>query len=609
MHVQPSRTTDLCWSSGSFPLPEKGWRWTCLRRSPSLESAHEGKMPRRTSIASAGLLMFASSNAWTNITLHGDVGWKMALLTKIETALALGIGFELLDWFVKKCPKRGETRKLLGVKVGSDLHFDESEVVAFRSYLRAPWPLPPKGQRPTIPDKIKQDIKLEAHLACAICGHMDNGEVAHIEAVASTFNNSPDNLIFLCPNHHTKFDLGFKPASNVSVEEIQAAKSVKRSSRARMMRAEADTIKGFAGLLDLIRNLSEKIASIEGTPTAKVYEAEVKSLLKQSSSHLADAVAKAAKGGNVASVLEVQFKKHAPALAKLLEKGASATTPPRMKALVDDVIEESVDVLAALDEQECPHCGGRGTTGLVGDYCKFCRGSQLVSSERASAYEPTDLDEVPCPRCGGRGTTGFVGDYCGFCRGSQGVSKEKAESYDEDDVDELPCPRCNGRGTTGLVGNYCAYCRGSAYVSRSKHAAYEADDIDEVACPHCGGRGTVGLVGDECPFCRASQSVSSTKAKAYDESKLDEFDCPHCNGRGVTGLNGTYCAYCNGSQRISERKLNKYDQSEIDEVECPHCRGQGFIGMSGEFCKLCRGNQTVSEEKSTSYLSRKNTRR
>ena len=42
---------------------------------------------------------------------------------------------------------------------------------------------------------------------------MDSGEVAHIDAVADTLNNSPDNLIYLCPNHHTKYDLGYKPSS------------------------------------------------------------------------------------------------------------------------------------------------------------------------------------------------------------------------------------------------------------------------------------------------------------------------------------------------------------------------------------------------------------
>ena len=67
--------------------------------------------------------------------------------------------------------------------------------------------------------------------------------MAHIEAVAETLNNSSDNLIFLCPNHHTKYDLGFKPSSNITLEVVRAAKFVKRSTRQRVLRHEANAIK------------------------------------------------------------------------------------------------------------------------------------------------------------------------------------------------------------------------------------------------------------------------------------------------------------------------------------------------------------------------------
>lgn len=528
----------------------------------------------------------------------------MAFLNKIEAAIALGISVELLEWFVKKCPKPGESRKLASVKVGGDALFDEGELESFRAYLRAPWPLPKKGSRPTVPEKIKSDVKQEAHLACAICGHMDNGEVAHIDAVSHTLNNSPENLIFLCPNHHTKFDLGFKPASNVSLEEIKAAKTVKRSSRVRIMRVEADAVKGLAGLLDLIRTLSEKMTNTEGTPVAKVYEAEVQKLLKHSSS-LTAIVSQAPKGGGIKSELQSQMQKHAPLLGKLLAQGATANSTQEMQEAIEHVVEESADVLAALDDVECPHCGGRGTTGLVGDFCKFCRGSQLVSSAKAAAYEPRDLDEVPCPRCHGRGTTGLVGNYCAFCKGAQFVSEEKAGSYDERDLGEKPCPRCNGRGTTGLVGDYCAYCGGSMVVSDDKFAEYDPDDIDEVECPHCVGRGTVGLSGDECPFCRGSQLVSTVKAQTYDPRKIDAVKCPRCDGQGTTGLNGTFCTFCHGSQRLSKRRAQAYDPATIDETECPHCHGAGTTGRNGDFCKLCKGEQTVQEAKATEYLDAK----
>ena len=104
--------------------------------------------------------------------------------------------------------------------------YDEAELLNYQKYLNEPWPRA-KEKRPSIPDAIMKDIREESHRCCAVCGDANHGEVAHIIAVAETLNNSPDNLIFLCPNHHTEYDLGFKPSSNVTLETIQAAKLIK----------------------------------------------------------------------------------------------------------------------------------------------------------------------------------------------------------------------------------------------------------------------------------------------------------------------------------------------------------------------------------------------
>jgi len=283
---------------------------------------------------------------------------------------------------------------------------------------------------------IKKDIKQEAHLACAICGHMDNGEVAHIEAVKKTYNNSPDNLIFLCPNHHTKFDLGFKPASNVTDEEVRAAKLIKRQSRARMMRVEADVTKAYLVVLAMITRLKKQIDKAAGSAVSKIYLTEVKSLLEHST-RLGEKVASASKSGTADSALQKHLREHAPTITKLSAEGLAAKTSGELAAKISSVVDESLDVLEALDEVDCPHCGGRGTTGLIGDWCKYCRGSQQVASARAEAYNPDDLDEQECPHCRGRGTTGLVGDYCAYCRGSQLVSSERAAAYSADDVDAV----------------------------------------------------------------------------------------------------------------------------------------------------------------------------
>src|SRR6185437_4587201 len=126
----------------------------------------------------------------------------MPLLSEIEAAMRMGISIELLRYFTKHCPKTGESRVLAASTHGEQTLYDQKEVDEYRRYLNKPWPHQ-KGKRPAIPEAIKEDIKLESNLWCAVCGNANNGEVAHIEAVADTLNNSPDNLIYLCPNHHT----------------------------------------------------------------------------------------------------------------------------------------------------------------------------------------------------------------------------------------------------------------------------------------------------------------------------------------------------------------------------------------------------------------------
>lgn len=151
----------------------------------------------------------------------------MAYLTKIEAAIRLGTGMELLDHCCVQCPKPYQDRILKVVAMPDGDVIDEQELKNFHAYLHSPWPTTEKSNRPHLPEIVKQDIREECHQACAICGLMNSGEIAHIESVASSKNNGPDNLIFLCPNHHTQYDFGFLPSNNVSKTEVSAAKEMK----------------------------------------------------------------------------------------------------------------------------------------------------------------------------------------------------------------------------------------------------------------------------------------------------------------------------------------------------------------------------------------------
>jgi hypothetical protein len=112
----------------------------------------------------------------------------MSFLTKIEAAIKLGVGIELIDYYTNNAPKIGEDVKLESIEMQTETSYDETKLKEFSEYLKTPWPIPPSGRRPSIPAAIKDDIKQESHFACAICGHMDNGEVAHINAVSNSLN-------------------------------------------------------------------------------------------------------------------------------------------------------------------------------------------------------------------------------------------------------------------------------------------------------------------------------------------------------------------------------------------------------------------------------------
>ena len=483
----------------------------------------------------------------------------MPLLTPIEAALMLGLKVETITYLTKNCPKANEKRKLKCIDAGVGPMFDQDELSSYDEYLNEPWPKPKKGNRPSIPKAFQDDVKEESHHACAVCGSMDNGEIAHIDAVASTLNNAPRNLIYLCPNHHTKYDLGFKPNSNVTADEINAAKLLKRNSRCRVLKYEAFATRSLQSLIGLLKSAEENIVSAKSENYKSIYLAEIEGLMK-AVPELVKASQAEAKKDSLTTKPEKALAKIAPKLAAIATAVAKKPNEKATRSKAQSVISEVNDLLIEIDELDCPHCGGRGQTGLVGDFCRYCKGSCVVTEVKFKAYDADAIDEVDCPRCHGRGMTGLVSDICAYCHGSCVVSNAKAASYEPDEIDEVDCPRCHGRGTTGLVGDYCGFCKGSCTVSSARRAAYDPDEIDEVECPHCGGKGTTGLVGDYCAYCKGSCLVSNARYEAYEPDDLDEVECPHCHGRGTTGFANDYCALCKGSSVVSSEKAEAYER-------------------------------------------------
>jgi hypothetical protein len=524
----------------------------------------------------------------------------MALIAEIEAAMHMGISVELLGYFTETCPKYGEDRLLPRKVIDNVPHFDSNELLSYQKYLSQPWPKKPGSQRPHIPEAIKNDVRAECHLACAICGDLNKGEIAHIEAVATTANNSPDNLVLLCPNHHTEYDLGFKPSSNVNLDALKAAKLLKRQARIRTQRYEANAYKTAASVMTTVKKLETKLKTLESQQLIEVYETELAALMRGLPGMLDASQAEAKKDKSLEDVGTL-VGKVAPTISRATKGLSSSATPMQIRnaaATVSAAVEES---LIELDEGDCPHCGGSGTTGLVGDFCAYCKGDMVISEEQAKDYDPQEIDETDCPHCGGRGLTGITSFICDYCGGSCRVSRMTASMYDPDEMDEVDCPHCGGRGMTGLAGDVCAYCNGAQRITTAAAEEYDRAEIDEVDCPHCHGRGVTGLVGDYCSFCKGSQTVSREKLEDYDREEMDEVDCPHCGGRGTTGLLQQYCSYCSGSQTVSSAKSEEYDSEDIHETDCPHCGGSGMTGLRGTICAVCNGACAVSRDAKRAY--------
>jgi len=152
---------------------------------------------------------------------------KKKLLSEYQAAAVSGLSPELLRWLTKNAPKQGVSRKLKVAEVKGETYFyDEEELLSFNSWLKSPWPHK-EGKRPHIPTAIRREIKNEANGECAMChSHKDTCEAAHLDPVSKSNNNHPENLLWLCSNHHTAYDGGLFGPDKENAEFVVSFKLV-----------------------------------------------------------------------------------------------------------------------------------------------------------------------------------------------------------------------------------------------------------------------------------------------------------------------------------------------------------------------------------------------
>src|SRR5688572_24719378 len=89
------------------------------------------------------------------------------LLNQYQAAALLCMSPELLRHLTSHRIKWKDKRQLaIAKEVDGMLFFEETELKAYDHWLKAPWPAK-DDKRPSLPEAIREEIRLEANLECA----------------------------------------------------------------------------------------------------------------------------------------------------------------------------------------------------------------------------------------------------------------------------------------------------------------------------------------------------------------------------------------------------------------------------------------------------------
>ena len=367
-------------------------------------------------------------------------------LNEYEAAIKYKISPELFRWFTIYAPKN-DKKKLNYTKKDELYYFDDKDLSDFTSFLYEPWPLPPKGTRPHIPKGIQEEIKKEAHFRCPIC-NTNVGEIAHIKAVAHTLCNHPHNLIYLCPNHHTVYDFGFK-YNNISEEEVISFKNALLIFQCTLWKLKSNMITTYLSLINTLR----KFIVIEDIISDAVSPSEIEEIYQY--------VAMQAK-----TIKETTQVNKLEEYSGLLLNDSKREYVHKIIGKHDFLIEEKTREGFLL----CPLCDGSGYTDFF-DNCPVCDGEGIISKEASSTVDLGKYTINNCPLCEGHGNTDDF-EVCPPCHGKGKLTREQIDNIDFTRFNFKDCPLCEGHGNTDDFEE-CPPCRGKGKLTRE-----QIDNID-----------------------------------------------------------------------------------------------------------------------------------
>lgn len=486
------------------------------------------------------------------------------LCSEYEAACLTGMSPELLRWLTSYAPKSGISRKLkVAEKRDGTYFYEQDELLGFSDWLKAPWPRKKDGTRPHVPEAIRREIINEANGECAIChGHKDTCEAAHLDPVHKSLNNHPDNLLWLCSNHHTAYDGGLFGPNRENAEFVINFKHVLHRYKLMLWRTQHEISQKLLTVLEDCDGLAKQLQKATSREQVKAIEKIAKATL-ETLPILAPVSKRDPKYNNYKSISKNirSISKDTSSIAQRLEK-------------VQGVRQEYITAYGFIP---CLLCKGNGR--YEGADCPVCNGDREIEEKTASRIDLSDFEIMDCPVCSGLGRVG--GEDCPACGGDAHMEKRFAQRIDVLDYQKVECPLCTG--SRRHKGNDCPVCGGEGELDKRLVSHVDLGEYEDVDCPLCEGKGH--YVGEDCPECAGEGEMERKFAERVDLQRYAQVDCPLCKGKG--SLYGNDCSFCHGEARINRRYLDNFDIRDYELVKCPVCKGKGHRGDND--CSACDG--------------------
>lgn len=494
---------------------------------------------------------------------------KEMILNEYKAAVTVGMSPNLMRWFTSYAPKSGDPRKLRIAKEGKNVVFyEEQELLSFNEWLRRAWPHKP-GKRPGIPTGIRDEIKVEANGACALCqSHGDSCEAAHLDPVSKTECNHPEGLLWLCANHHTKYDNGRYGPDKENAKFVKSLKTALHRYKLMLWTMQEEGGRKLFLLLDECERLEKELASTQT-------EAQRKAIETIAEKALADLPSLAP-----VSQADPHYEAYKTISPHLSSLNAQSVKPPTLAARLKKAKQLKREYVAALGYVACPLCKASGYYDEAD--CPVCGGDREIQESIADQVDLAEYENVNCPLCNGCGK--YDGDDCIECGGEGQMQRRFADYVDMDKYKKVACPLC--KGSERIAGTDCPECGGDGEMPR-----YAADQVDvrqyeQVECPLCKGKGRYS--GDDCPECGCYGEMPRHAANKVDLGFYRKVKCPLCKGSGPFDRGD--CPECAAEGEMTRGQADQVDLGQYKKVKCPLCKSREnncrFCGGEGEVYHL-----------------------